>query len=826
MIPASPPGPAPDLAARGRLRLLIVAFLLVALTIAALGGVVGNGFITFDDDAYLTDNKIIPRGLTLEGLRRAFFTVWQANWHPLTWVSHMVDAQLFGMRPGMHHAVGLALHAGSAVMLLLLLHRLTGALWRPALVAALFAIHPLQVESVAWAAERKTVLSLALMLAAALAYERAARRGRVGSSVAVPALFALSLMSKPMVVTFPFLLLLLDAWPLGRWGAGAPAAGPATGPLLTLRRLLPPAPLWVEKLPLLALALVISLVTLLVQGTAGAIVLALPLWQRLANALVSYARYLGKMLWPVDLAHFYPYAREGYSALVWIGSLFLLALLTGVALRAARRVPSLAVGWLWFLGSLVPMIGLVQVGSQALADRYAYLPLIGIAVALVWGGTSVLVSRRLPLLPAAGCVLAVLAALAVGSRIQAARWQDDETLFSHTLRVTTDNWSALNSLGVHRMRNDRTDEALPLFERAAAIAPNVALVHNNLGGALSRVGRYDEAIARFAEALALASDDARPHNNLGYTLFQKGDAAAAVPPLLRAVELDPECMEAHNNLGWVFVKLGRIEEAYAAFSRAVALVPDAAEPRYALGRVCYLLGRLPEALAGFEEAIRLRPRFFEAHYDLGTVLQALGREAEAQRHRLIAEALRSGHTAEADALAREAGFPEDPETAAGLFRRALEINPKDAGARESLAIALLQVRRIEEAIRELRAVLETRPSAQTYTNLGSALAMAGRPGESDEAFRAALALEPASVEAHLNYGIALDMRGDLPGACRHLLEAAALAPGDGRAPGVLEEILARPGAREAFEKARAADPTLRELPPRLRAGASRPAPGF
>jgi len=566
----------PEIMRRGRTA--AAALLLAAVTVGLFLPAVDHGFIVFDDDAYVTENPQVLGGLTREGLAWAFTSVARAgNWHPLTWLSHMLDVQLFGLDPRGHHLVNVLFHAAAAVLLFLLLRSLTGAGGRSLLAAFLFAAHPLRVESVAWVAERKDVLAAFFWLAATGLYLRFARRPGDGRLLPVVAAFALGLMAKPMVVTLPFTLLLLDWWPLQR----VPVKG---WPRLA----------W-EKAPLFALAALSSVITYRAQASAGAMSLArVSDWtSRAANALVSYPRYLGSIAWPTRLSVYYPFPEGGIPAWQVAAAGALLLVLSAAALRWRLRRPYLLTGWLWFLGTLVPVAGFVQVGWQAMADRYLYVPAIGVFLAAAWAGgdlASRYVSRRF--LAAAGTLLLVGAGLL--SFRQAGYWQDSATLFRHALTVTSGNWMA----------------------------------HFNLGHALLAQGDADGAIAQFQEELRLNPRDAEAYNNIGIALERKGDLVGAAASYRSALALDPSLAVAHNNLGGVLFSQSRLMESLACFSEAVRLRPDYVKARFNLAAVLDNLGRSEEAMRRYAETLALQPDHREArrHYE-----RALARRAATAR---------------------------------------------------------------------------------------------------------------------------------------------------------------------------------------------------
>jgi tetratricopeptide (TPR) repeat protein len=505
--------------------------LLVALVWAVYGSVGSNGFVAYDDPSYVQENPVVKLGLTADGVRWAFTTWTVANWHPLTWLSHMLDVQLFGVDPAWHHRENVLWHCANALLLLAFLHRTTGGWWRSALAAALFAVHPLRVESVAWISERKDVLSTFFFLLALLAYVAYVRRPSPLRYLAIALSFALGLLAKPMVVTLPAVLLLLDVWPLRRLPAGRLTAA-ALWPLLR------------EKLPLFALSAVSSAVTFLAQAHGGAVrsVQGLPLSARAANAVVSAVAYLGKTLWPTDLAVLYPhpgYRPGGIPAWKVAFATALLLGITAIALREARRRPYLLAGWGWYLVTVLPVIGLLQVGQQGMADRYTYLPLIGPVFAAVWAAGEAVERLRVPRAALAVTGLVLVLGAASFARVQAGYWRDSLTLFDHATRVTEDNRIAWKNVGSARFERGEPAEALAAFAEAARIDPDDPDLWFDQGLALSALGRYGEATSHFERAIQLEPGDGESWFNLGiaWARLRQPDRVAAVAQRLRP--LDP-----------------------------------------------------------------------------------------------------------------------------------------------------------------------------------------------------------------------------------------------------------------------------------------------
>ncbi len=550
----------------------MIPVLLVLLTWGTLGGVVSNGFVNYDDDLYLTENPALSSGISLAGLWWAFTTSRGGNWHPLTWVSHLIDVQLFGMNPAAHHAVSLAIHGANALLLLALLHGLSGALWTSALVATLFAVHPLHVESVAWAAERKDVLSTLFALGAAVVYARVVRRpGGSAAKAAVPLLFALALLAKPMPVTLPLLLLLLDWWPLGRWSP-SPGMPQAAAPLAGF---LPPARLWLEKSPLFLLSVISGGVTWVVQSGAGAMQAAtgIPLPTRAANAAVAYARYLRKAIWPDDLAVFYPHPPGGHPPVVLVSALLLGATLAALALRQSRRRPWILAGSLWYLVSLLPVIGLVQVGEQAMADRYTYLPLVGMFVAAAWGLSEIAGRGKRAARIVAALSLAAIGLLCTVTARQVCTWRDGVALFSHAISVSEGSHIAHNNLGTALLARREAAASLPHFEETIRFAPNSPKGYQNLGRALAELGRHEEAVGWFRETIARDAADPLAHRNLAQSLEKLGRRQEALDSYRVSLSLQPRDPRTLDLLGVALARAGRAGDAVPLLEAAAALDP-------------------------------------------------------------------------------------------------------------------------------------------------------------------------------------------------------------------------------------------------------------
>jgi tetratricopeptide (TPR) repeat protein len=597
------------------------SFALVLAILALYWPLTRYGFVNFDDDEYVTANPHVLHGITVSAVKWAFTTGHASNWHPVTWLSHMLDCQLFGAgNAGAMHLVNILFHAANSVLLFLVLRQATGSEWRSLGVAALFAFHPLHVESVAWIAERKDVLSTCFWLLAMGCYIRYAMMGRYFNYWLSFLLFTIGLMAKPMLVTFPAVLLLLDFWPLQRLSKQ------------TLSTLL------IEKLPFLAVALASSVVTFLVQKQVAIVKLEqLSLLLRTANAITSYIGYLGKTFWPTKLVFFYPHPLTHPSYAVILGGLALVAITAG-AWRLRHRRPYLIFGWLWYLGTLVPVIGLVQVGSQEMADRYTYVPLIGIFVGLVWGlndSLSRLTSRRVA--TASVATLAIVSCAVVTSR-QIGFWKDSVTLFSRTLALTSKNLVANINIGAAYMQQGQNAQALQHYLAALQIKPDNAKAQYNLGVALASLGRTDEAVKHYRIALRIDPSYSKSLQALGDTLLKSGEISEALLHYKSVLQIDPNNTAVHLVLGNTLLSTGDLEGAIEHLRAAIKIEPNNFEAQLNLASALASDGKLAQAIEGYQTALRLAPNSALAHYQFGAALLGGHREKEALQE--LREALR------------------------------------------------------------------------------------------------------------------------------------------------------------------------------------------
>ncbi len=600
-----------------RYEVLVCLFLILA-TISVYGQVRNHAFTNYDDGCYVAESRQVQDGISMKNIWWALTATKCGNWHPLTWLSHMLDYALYGLDSGQHHMTSVLFHILNTLLLFFVFMRMTGILWRSAFIAALFALHPLHVESVAWVAERKDVLSAFFWMLTMWSYIRYAERPGFNRYLAVLIFFTLGLMSKPMLVTLPLVLLLIDFWPLQRISFGR-TEGSSVMPWAAFLRLIK------EKVPLFVLAGASSVVTIAVQQKGGSIgsLDAIPLYARIANAAVSYAQYAGKAFWPQSLAAFYPH--PGTPPWWQVGGACLIILLvTVLAIRNLKTHPYLAVGWAWFLGTLVPVIGLVQVGLQAMADRYTYIPLIGVFVMIVWGGAEFRARRGFKRYIVGFPAAAILLILMTVTYRQVGYWRNSMTLFNHTLAATIANPVAHNNLGHALDKQGRQDEAMKHYYEALQIKPDYDDAHNNLAVVFVKQGRLKEGIKHYKEALRINPDCLEAHFNLAQALAEDGKWAESLTHYHEVLRLDPSDVEAYNNAGLILERMGRSADAIRYYSEALQKDPGFAETHDNLGNALVALGKLDEAVDSYTEALRLNPDSAKVHNNLGVALLRKG----------------------------------------------------------------------------------------------------------------------------------------------------------------------------------------------------------
>jgi len=653
-----------------------ICLLLAAFTLVCYWPVLSHKFVCFDDEHYLIDSGYVAQGLTWQGTVWALRTGYFSNWHPVTWLSYMLDAQIYGMSPGAFHFTNLLFHVANSLLLFSLLKSMTQRLWLSAVAAAVFAWHPLHVESVAWVSERKDVLSTFFFLLTLYGYfwyvkareNSTPLRNRASRYYLLSLLaFILALMSKQMVVTLPCVLLLLDFWPLER---------------ITLEKskLRDSAPRWLpllrEKVPFFALAVGASIVAFAVQRSAGTVssVESMPMRYRIANALTAYTAYLGDTFWPAHLSAVYPMSYQ-FSLVALLASALLLGAVTAFVVFRARQNPFLPVGWFWFVGTLVPVIGLIQVGAQARADRYMYIPSIGLSIALIWGFDALtrFWRRRFQVLILPS--ISLLTACLFCTRIQAGYWHDSEKLFRYSVALDPKNYVAYNCLGRALDELNRKDEAIRCFQEAVRLAPGFAGSRYNLGTLLISQGKNEEAIPHLQAAVKLFPADANAHQNLGYAYFTQGKLQLATSEYAESAALDPENAAFRLVLGSILLKQSRWSDAASVLSDSIKLDPNCAEANRSLGIALLNLGKRAEAIRYFSEAVRLQPASSDFRFNLGLAL--LDEKQAAQ--------------------------------AADQFAECVRLNPDETKSHYRLAVALAQLHRTKDAIFHYREALRLTP---------------------------------------------------------------------------------------------------------------------
>jgi tetratricopeptide (TPR) repeat protein len=735
------------LASRPEERRVVIAiclFLFVA-TFALFSPAIRFGFSDCDDPGYVTQNLHIQQGFTWNSVHWAFTTGYASNWHPLTWLSHMLDWKLFGDDARGHHADGIFWHSLSAVMAFLLFRRLTGALWTSALAAAIFAWHPLRVESVAWIAERKDVLSLffgLLSLWGYAAYVQKRRIERRFNAYYLVAFFALAvgLLCKPTLVTIPCLMLVLDYWPLRRDQSAR--KGWSSVAFLIL-----------EKVPFFLLAVISSAVTYHVQKADGAVDNSIPLMVRLSNASVCTVRYLYKFFWPFNLAFGYPYPH-GWPRFLVGACVGLLILITLAALMQRRRRPWILVGWLWYLGTLVPVVGIVQVGLASMADRYTYLPMLGIELALLWTVREIRLPAGVRLKPiAAGLIFIALAARTVD---QISDWRTNRALYEHSVAVSAGNYMSECAIGSIYFGENNFDDARTHLELALVYKPDYAAARYRLGLVMDKLRDHEAALAEYREVLASKPDDAKALYSLGADLLDKKQPAAAIGYFQKALQGRDDFSDAMTliGMGMAYAQMHQPQEAEESFKRAIGLNPSDPEAHFDYANLLDSLGRDPEAIEQYEEAIRLNPEMAGAYTNEGNVLRKMGRPADA----------------------------------AAKYRRGIALNPNDADALFGQGTALQDLGSADEAAKCYERAIAIRPDfGDAQYNLGVLLFNENRPDLALAHLQAATAAEPNNDGAFVGLGICCDQLNDHAGAMKAFQRALAINPANADARQFLDQ---------------------------------------
>jgi tetratricopeptide (TPR) repeat protein len=604
---------------------VFAVYLILTLIICAVFAQVRSfKFVNYDDILYVNENVHIATGLKWNNIVWVFTHQHAGHWHPLTGLSHMLDCQLFDLNADAHHIVNLLFHIVNALLLLTVLRKMTGALWQSAFVAAAFAIHPMHVESVAWISERKDVLSTFFWILTMAAYLRYVKNPTTGRYVLTLVFFVMGLMSKPMLVTLPFTLLLLDYWPLNR----LQFEGKRQAHSQYVQRI------WLlvrEKIPFFILTIASSIITLFVFKVSGQIksMDAVPALTRLKNVVISYAVYVEKLFWPENLAVYYPYDLAKLSTVnVLLAAAALLAV-TILVVRNADRHKYLLVGWLWYVGTLIPVIGLVQVGDQAMADRYSYVPFIGLFIIVAWGISDLLAGWKYRKILLGFSSIIVISALSVCTWLQTSCWRDSQTLFEHALKVTTRNYVAYNCLGSAYITQDKFDKAVELLHRCLQIKPNYAWAYHNLGVAYTKLKRYEQAVQACKQAIRIEPKNSWTYYTLGVAYDKLGRYREAMEAYKNAVTVEPYYADAYYNLGLACAELGRYQDAVQAYEQAIRIRPDDADAYCNLASAYGQLGQFQKEIDVCEQALKINPDLAEAYYNLGTALGQLGRYAEA-----------------------------------------------------------------------------------------------------------------------------------------------------------------------------------------------------
>lgn len=712
-----------------KIKYLTVIFLIVACLIA-YGRISGNSFVNFDDQIYITENSHIQSGINPGNIKWALGAVVCGNWHPLTVLSHTLDWTLFGANASYHHLINLLLHIGSVLFLFLFLNRATKNPWPSAFAAALLALHPLRAESVAWAAERKDVLSMFFGMASIYVYAFYAGNSKLSRYIFSLLLFAMALMSKPMMVTLPFLLMILDYWPLGRW-----QKAPVKSMSHQAIRLI------LEKVPFMLLTIASSIITMWAQNkdNAFSFMAHLSFPTRIANAVISYISYLGKIFWPVNLAVFYPYE---FSFPLWkiLISGLVLTVITIVVLCYIRKLPFLFAGWFWYLGTLVPVIGLIQVGDQAIADRYTYLPSIGIAIMLAWLISHLIkedIYKKL-LLPA---TIAGIAILAILTWKQCGYWKNSIELYSHTLETTKNNYIAHNNIGLALAEERRFDEAIANYNEAIRILPVYYSAYNNRGLAYDAAGQYQQAIESYNQAIRIRPDDFAAYVNRGNTYTSMEQYQSAIQDFNTAIRLQPGCIQAYSNIGNIYIKLGQYQSAIENFNTAIRQKPDIAYFYIWRGNVYFDLNQYQSAYNDFSKAIQLNPNSADAYSNRGAVYAKSGQY----------------------------------QLAINDFNKTISINPDYTKAYINRAAIYGMLNQYHDVIKNLSEVLRLKPDdAAMYYNRGFAYAKTGQYNSAIDDFNTAAYLKKDYVEAYKDRGILYLNQGDYKSGCRDIQKACEL----------------------------------------------------
>ena len=600
---------------------LLITFILILLTLVVYWQVKDFNFAGYDDELYITENSHIQPGITFESLKWAFTTFDAGNWHPLTWLSHMFDIELYGLNPMGHHWTSLQIHIASTLLLFLILQQMTGALWKSAFVAVLFALHPLHVESVAWVAERKDVLSAFFGMLTISAYIMYVKKRNFLRYSLVFIFLSLGLMAKPMLVTLPFVLLLLDFWPLERLKYYSPKQSSKLFSLI------------LEKIPLFIPVIISSVLTVLAQKEVGALYSfeALPVKTRIANAFVSYADYIIKTIWPQNLAIFYPHPFGMLSLWYVFLAALLVAVISFFSIRSFKQHPYVAVGWFWYVGTLVPVIGLIQVGAQGMADRYTYIPLTGLFIIAAWGMPDLLKKWHYNRIILVIFSIIIIFAFSTRSYFQIRHWENSTAVFKNAVKVTDNNWLAYNNLGLALMRDGELNDAVLNYKKALQIRPDYLIALDNIGLALYRLEKFEKALFYYSKALKIDPKHAGVHNNIANVLTALGKLEEAIKHYKKAIIIDPEFAEAHYNIANVLATQEKLDKAIFYYESAIKKDSEYSAAHYNLGCILLKKEEHKEALANFAQVIKINPDYKQAYNQIGIILLQRGKTNKAEK---------------------------------------------------------------------------------------------------------------------------------------------------------------------------------------------------
>jgi tetratricopeptide (TPR) repeat protein len=708
--------------------LFFIIAAIVAATFVAYEPIRHNGFVNYDDTGYITENPNVTGGITQQSIKWALTSLYAANWHPLTWLSHMADCQIFGLNPVGHHFANVSIHIVNALLLFWILNSISSSLWASAFIAAVFALHPLQVESVAWAAERKTVLSGLLWLLTMAVYIRYARKPGFGPYMLLLFVFGICIMTKPSVVTLPLVLLLLDYWPLERirWGQ--------------IGRLI------LEKIPLLVMSAVSSIMTIIAQKGGEAVVSldTIPLDTRITNVFSSYIKYIGKLIWPSELAVFYPPSYPAISKTTTAVYILLFILITGISIYIGRRRKYMAVGWLWFVGTLVPMIGLIQAGFQVMANRYMYLSMLGLLIIIAMGCKELIAKH--PRLKTVAAVMGVisLSCLLVLTRMQVRHWQNSLTLFEYALKTTKNNVVIETYYGCALLEAGQLDEAEKHLNNAMRIIPTAKAL-SNLGKVYIKQGKTNEAISCFTSLLRQNETSADGHYYLALSLGMQKKYDEAIKHLARTLEIEPNYPDARNKMALALMATGRLDEAVASFNKLLQKNKNSEEIHYNLAVALGKQNKFDEAIQHLARVLVIDPNYPDARNKMALALVTIGRLDEA----------------------------------VSCYNALLEHQKDSAEIHYRLAVVLGMQNKYDEAIKHLARVLELDPNyPDAHNKIGTLLASTGRLDEAIEHFSEALRTDTDKTKQYSNLARAYQQLGKYEEAIQSWTKAAELKPND------------------------------------------------